>query len=300
MLPMLAADCEGDVRKIRFPVLASPKLDGIRAFVMNGQLVSRSLKPIRNAYVQGKLAGLAEGVDGELIVGEPTRGDVFRRSSSGVMSAGGQPNFRFHVFDRQPVAPISKRTSVALPIPFSQRLMWCQANLKRSAYTAVVDHVLIHDESGLLICEQAWLVQGYEGAMVRDPNGPYKEGRATLTEGWLTKVKRFRDAEALVIGYKELLHNENEAKINALGQTERSSHKANKRASGMLGALILRTPEGLEFGLGTGFSKEERILLWAQRESLPGRMVKYRFFPIGHEELPRFPTWHGFRDKEDM
>ena len=51
MKPMLAALCE-DVTKLRYPVIASPKLDGIRALVIDGQLVSRTLKPIPNRYVQ--------------------------------------------------------------------------------------------------------------------------------------------------------------------------------------------------------------------------------------------------------
>jgi DNA ligase 1 len=48
--PMLAVDC-GDVNALRFPLFASPKLDGVRAVVMNGGLMSRSLKPIPNVNV---------------------------------------------------------------------------------------------------------------------------------------------------------------------------------------------------------------------------------------------------------
>jgi DNA ligase-1 len=45
--PMLASDC-GGIENVRFPVIASPKLDGVRALVIDGALMSRSLKPIPN------------------------------------------------------------------------------------------------------------------------------------------------------------------------------------------------------------------------------------------------------------
>ena len=63
---------------------ASPKLDGIRCMIQNGVALSRSLKPIRNEYIQNILGGmeLFNGLDGELIVGDPTAHDVYRTTTS--------------------------------------------------------------------------------------------------------------------------------------------------------------------------------------------------------------------------
>ena len=44
--PMLA--CNVDLDKIQYPVIIQPKIDGVRALVLNGQVVGRSLKPFRN------------------------------------------------------------------------------------------------------------------------------------------------------------------------------------------------------------------------------------------------------------
>lgn len=308
MKPMLAADCEGNTALIKFPVLASPKLDGFRCVIVGGRPMTRSLKPVVNKFVQDKLTGLPEGLDGELIVGKATEHGVFGRTSSGVTAVKGQPDFRFFVFDRQPTGP-----GLGHP-PFSQRLAWIRGNVRnwKSAFTTYVEHKLVHTEVELLEYELALLEQGYEGVMVRDPRGPYKHGRATLREGWLTKVKRFVDAEGVCVGYKELLHNENVAKINELGHTQRSSHKAGKRASSMLGAMTVQLlkdvklpngqvlPKGLEFDVGTGLTEAERRLLWSQQETLPGRIVKFKFFPVGIKDKPKWPVWVGFRAKEDM
>ena len=44
--PLLASPA--DLSTLRFPVLASPKLDGVRAIVKDGVVLSRSLKKIPN------------------------------------------------------------------------------------------------------------------------------------------------------------------------------------------------------------------------------------------------------------
>ena len=97
MKPMLAAKT---CTEYRFPLLGSPKLDGIRCLVVDGVVVGRSLKPIPNAYVQEQFGKPEfEGFDGELIVGSPVGDGCFQRTSSGVMSEDGTPDVSYHVFD---------------------------------------------------------------------------------------------------------------------------------------------------------------------------------------------------------
>ena len=74
--PMLAV--EVDFNKLRYPVYAQPKLDGIRVIIKDGVVYSRSLKPIPNKHVQS-LFGHLHGADGELIVGDVTAQDVFQK-----------------------------------------------------------------------------------------------------------------------------------------------------------------------------------------------------------------------------
>ena len=96
--PLLS--CEVSLDKINFPVYVSTKLDGVRSLVIDSVVYSRSLKPIRNKYVQ-KLFGKPEynGMDGELVVGDIYAKDVFQKTTSGVMSAEGEPDVKFYVFD---------------------------------------------------------------------------------------------------------------------------------------------------------------------------------------------------------
>ena len=48
--PLLASAFDPD--KAQFPYAATPKVDGIRFLMVDGQAVSRSYKPIRNEYIQ--------------------------------------------------------------------------------------------------------------------------------------------------------------------------------------------------------------------------------------------------------
>jgi hypothetical protein len=135
--------------------------------------------------------------------------------------------------------------------------------------------------------------------ILRDHNEKYKMGRSTASEQGMLKLKRFLDAEAEVIGFQERMHNGNEATTNELGRTSRSSHKSGKSGRGDLGALIVRTPEGIEFGIGSGFDDNTRQSIWANQDDYLGRLVKYKYFPLGSKDAPRHPVFLGWRDRSD-
>jgi len=142
--------------------------------------------------------------------------------------------------------------------------------------------------------------------MIRDPQGPYKNGRSTEREGWLLKLKRFVDSEARVTGFVEQLHNANEATINELGSTARSSAKAGLVPAGTLGKFLAVDVNGrfpgleLKIGTGKGLTLALRNEIWNNQAKYMGKLVKYRFQEIGVKDAPRIPVWLGFRDPDDM
>lgn len=286
--PMLAAPAPD---RLVFPALASPKLDGVRCLVLHGVAVGRSLKAIPNKHVQ-KLFGRPEfeGLDGELIVGDPTAPNAFNVTSSGVMSVDGEPDVKFYVFDD------FHETG-----GFQRRLHTAHRRIKKHQRCVAVPHVPVNDDAELAEFEQKMLGFGYEGVMLRHFSGPYKHGRSTAREGYLLKLKRFEDGEAAIAGFAELMHNGNEAKTNELGQKERSSHKAGKVGMNCLGAITVQDLKtGIEFDIGTGFTQADREKLWAVRKDLVGAVVKYKSQPTGAKDKPRFPVFLGFRDAVDM
>ena len=280
---MLATDAE--LEKLRFPLVATPKLDGIRAYVRNGVVYSRANKPIPNDLVQ-KLFSKHEHYDGELIVGSPTAHDVMRQTMSGVMSKDGEPDVTYYAFDHL----------ADLNTPWIDRVK----KLSRKLRVNIHEWQLIGDVDTLMAYEQKNVDAGYEGLILRDPNAPYKQGRSTAREGYLLKMKRFVDDEAVVIGFEERMHNGNEATTNELGRTSRSSHKAGKSGRGDLGALLLRNSEGVEFSCGTGFSDADRSEIWTHQDRYLGKLAKFKYFPVGVKEAPRHPVFLGWRDLRDV
>jgi len=285
--PMLADDV--DLPSLHYPVLVSPKLDGVRATIIDREPLTRSLKKIPNLKVRDAFKIYAQ-LDGEFIVGDPASKSVFRDTMKVISSHTADiKELRFFVFD------------IVAPNKFTERLQLAHALCLEGSLYIPVPHIEVTSESELLHLEDKALAEGYEGLMIRDPNGPYKFGRSTTREGTLLKLKRRLQSEALVIGFQEQMHNANEAKLDNLGYVERSSHQANMVPTGILGALVVRdVKSGVEFNVGTGFTHADRTEFWRKRHELIGSVITYEYLPIGVKDKPRHPVMLGFRMKEDV
>ena len=288
--PMLSG--KADLDNIKFPVLASPKLDGVRVIVNDGVVYSRNFKRIPNDHVQALFGRKeCEGFDGELIVGPATSDTVFQSTTSGVMTGSGKPDVVFHVFD-----------DTSINDNFENRYYQLDRRVKkkcRGIKVALVSHIHITNLKDLLDFEEECVAQGYEGIMIRDPHSKYKHGRSTTKEGGLLKVKRFEDDEAVVIGVEELMTNNNAQELDNLGHKVRSSKKEGMVPAGKLGALIVKHKTFGEFKIGSGFTEDARIKLWRERDELKGRLAKFKYQPSGVKDKPRFPVFLGFRNKID-
>lgn len=286
--PMLAATLVNP-SILNYPVYVSAKLDGLRCYIKDGVANSRNGKPFRNRFVQEKLRGLPDGLDGELIVGSPTDGHVLNRTQSGIMSAEGEPDFTYWVFD-----------NFAASGGFADRHFPHEATL--NLRVKPVAQWLVSNVEELLTYEQRFLDVGYEGIMVRSPYGRYKYGRSTEGEGLLFKFKRFRDGEAKVYGLLEGMTNANEATQDAFGRTKRSSHQENMIPASRVGTILatdLNSKQALEISPGR-MTMDERKHYWLNPGELIGRIVKYKTFDYGTLNVPRFSTFQAFRSPEDM
>ena len=235
----------------------SEKYDGVRGYWNGRQLISRGGVPI--AAPAWFTAGWpSTPIDGELWAG---RGQFSHAQST---TAQTQPDdaawrkMRYMVFDL-PASPGS----------FDQRLPILKstvAAIKQPWVQAVEQRKLTNDAE-----LQQWLAQvvkgGGEGLMLHKGSAPYRSGRSDD----LLKLKPFEDAEARVIGYKP-----------GRGQWE-----------GMTGSLLVQSPDGRQFALGSGLTAE-------LRKSPPalGSWVTYRYQGL-HEKsgLPRFARFMRVRNE---
>ena len=290
--PMLASQID-DLSSVKYPVYASYKLDGIRAIIHQGVAYSRSLKPIPNKSIQEwamQNKESLEGLDGEFIVGEPNTEEVFRETTSFVMSHDKVGEFSFYVFDILPEYPEQ---------PYNARkgaLEW----LSLPGNAKVLQQTLIASKDDLEAFRSNAVEQGYEGAMIKAPEGKYKYGRSSVKEGLLLKLKLFKDEEFKIVGFECKYHNANEAKTNELGRTARSTSKEGMIPVDTLGVLYLSTKDGVEFGCGSGFDDATRKELWEQRDGLVGKYATVKYFDQGGYDVPRHPVFKGIRDVMDF
>ena len=289
--PLLACNCE-DVSKLKYPLLLSEKVDGIRMSVHNGVCMSRSMKPIPSATVQAKFGRAEyEGYDGEIIYGDKNAKDVFNKSTRACMSHEFPEELdiselKFYVFDRITDDPYKDR--------------WWYIRPDEQNQVVKLRNFIVNSPEEVQEMEAGFLAIGAEGVMLRSPEGRYKQGRSTLKEGILLKVKQFVDEEATIIDFEEKMHNTNEATVGELGQTKRSSHQENMIPCDTLGALVVHSEKWGSFKIGTGFNDEQRQEIWDNKDKYDGKLVKFKYFAVGVVDKPRHPVYIGIRHEDDM
>lgn len=274
--PMLAKRLKS-LEDLAFPVLLTPKIDGIRCLVVDGQALTRSFKPIPNVHIRECIERyVPEGADGELIV----PGD-FQSVQSAVMSEDGTPSFQYMVFDYAP----------CLTVPYSER---ASRLTSWASFVTPVYPVLVSTVDEFLAFESSCLTQGYEGVIGRVPSSVYECKRSKL----MFKFKRYTDAEAVVIGFEEQLQNCNEIEYNVFGYAKRPGGKEGKEGKNTLGSFLVRdvlTSVTFSVGTGLGLTAALRQQIWDNQEQYLGKTITYRYQEVGTDMRPRFPVWLGFR-----
>jgi len=299
--PMLAAPVTTEeFKRLRFPVLATPKFDGIRivtADLPDGDNMCvplcRSLKAVPNNYIRQHLSKYCyPGFDGEIMTYTYGKMDPFNVVQSKVMSQLGHSNFVYHIFDCDIMAD--------KPFAYFERLKLL-GNITLPTFCEKVLPSRCETLDQLQEFGELAIAAGFEGMCFRTPESRYKYGRSTLKQQWLVKYKEFVDSEAIIVGVEQFFTNQNVAKLNELGYLSRSTHAAGMVAKNMLGALICEPlAGGNRFKIGTGFTETQRENLWFTRSTLGGKIVKFKHQPFGAKDNPRLPVFISIRDLRDM
>jgi len=280
--PMLAcADIPCLETQVKYPCFIQPKLDGIRCVAINGQAYSRKMKLIPNQFIQDTFKKLnLHGLDGELMV----HGD-FNKVQSAVMSEDGEPDFYYVIYDKWDCEKI-----------YDHRLAEAEDFVRSycSDKVHLVDYYVAEDALIASARLEQFIRDGFEGAMLRSFTSPYKQGRSTFKEGYLLKLKKFLDDEAVVIGFEERLHNTNEQERDERGYAKRSSKKEGMVGANTLGSLIVKWRD-IEFGVGSGFNDAQRKEIWENKGQYLGKLVTFKFQELSAKGVPRFPTFKWWR-----
>lgn len=299
MLACSTSLTEDDLPNLTYPVYVTPKRDGIRMLTAcrDGKCIgfSRKLIPLRNTFIQewcNSLDSIA-GLDGEIIIPGLTFNDI---QSFAMSEFTIEKSWEYHVFDYHH----HDLTQNLQPSGYLYRMQMLRNLINR--YNPDHVHLLLPTRcnSPLQIIQEyeIALKDGCDGIIIRSPDGPYKQGRSTLKEGYALKMKPYEEAEAIIIGFEPEYENQNPQTKDHTGSAKRSSHQRNLRPKQQLGSLLCRAHTAKNpytFKLSGCIPRNFKIEIWNNQPAYLGKTVTYKHLPTGAKDKPRTPIFKGIR-----
>jgi DNA ligase-1 len=275
--PMLANKWNDQKSKITFPCFTQAKIDGIRCVTQyTGNeviLTSRMGKPMSyKNHVRDVIRDMSEAYmtmygsypyfDGELY----THSLQFNQIQSIVKRVKNRHEddelLEYWIFDL-----------IDDQLPFEERWMRLREVYEHCQCPYIVKLVptrKCNEESRIGHHHSDWVMEGYEGLIIRNSSGKYKR---KYRSNDLLKYKEFDDEEMTVVGYEE---SDGTEKGCVVFQCER---------------------DGVTFDVRPRGSFESRKEMFEKGDKYIGRTdYTVRFQGIGSNGAPRFPVGIGFRD----
>ncbi len=275
--PQLAHKLMDYKDKVKYPMLASRKLDGIRMISDLKGLTSRKgklfvscdhiytiLKPIFDKHPKWVIDGeiYSHEVPFEKIVSlvrktKPTKEDLMESADI----------CQLWIFD----GVIDDRRAT-----FEDRFGLIEEEIKSlvgiTESLRFVDNEEVNNLEQIEKLHSKYVSEGYEGIILRVPNAPYENKRSKN----LLKYKYFIDKEFTIVDIEE-------------GSGNRS---------GMAGRLILRNPDSRLFGCGIRGGEDYYRELLRNKDKYIGKQSTTRYQELTNEGIPRFPVSIAIRDYE--
>lgn len=323
--PILAPNDQPILDDIKYPILASVKLDGIRCIFYKGEMLTRSLKPIVNKQLREKFEAIAEYtkkysiiLDGEIYSHELTFQEITRyvmtqdfKDAKSIKKHGKvlsiPEHLKFNCFDCLKIEGQGegKEAIITINTPFISRLQWaCGVKDVFPQLMTVLKQDYIADEKEVTAYFEKVLADGYEGLILRDGEGKYKCGRCTIKEGNLYKVKPFRtfDAQIIEVSQGTEVNPDVPTTTNELGRTVTSKKKADRMLVDRVRDFVVQYDDGNTVKVSTSsLTHAERAKYWKIKDELIGQWIEYKGMLVGAKDVPRHPVFIRFREpKEDI
>ena len=262
--PMLAKSYKDEKDKVIYPCAVQPKLDGGRCLAhitKDGvKLVSRSLKEYQGLdHICQELAPLYSKygnvvLDGELFSKSINFQEIMSlvRKTKNLSDQSSQ--IELWVYDM-----VSDK-------PFEERLKDWTEITEGLTYAKQVPTHIIQSEDEIVVYHKKFTDEGYEGAMIRNLNSPYKINSRSSD---LLKYKSFIDSEFKIVGYEF-----------GVGKFEN------------VPTFHLVTKEGYHFKAVPTGTEEQRAFYLSNAKNYLGNWATVRFFEYTTTEypVPRFPV----------
>lgn len=225
--------------------LLSTKYDGNQVFIVKHQNEVRFFTSDWKEFYISTVASLLESVQGSfVVVGEYLHGcdgKLGDRTKSAKLTtyrtnfAKGMDNYlsdeaktKIKVFDFLEIFS----ESVLVDVPYSERLEKARAKLNVYSSIDVIDTMLVTGKQAVALAKSL-VHDGWEGAMIVDPDSHYQIGKRV---NYSIKLKYRKTADLLCVGVEE----------------------GEGKYTNMIGALILKDSEGRTVSVGSGLTDRDR------------------------------------------
>lgn len=261
------------VDNLVFPIIAQPKLDGMRCVMIDGMLISRNGRTVPNTNLIKHLSNLLKETnyvfDGELYSHELTFNDIM----SQVMNDDAElhPSIKYTVYDTMTKSEWEAQKCNTIYNDRWQRITSFVANQPNCEWIGgkVCSSVIELNDY-----YQECLANKYEGIMVKGRNGLY--GWKRVDQSIMGKIKPSEEYDCKIIDIKE-----------GTGKYEKN-----------FGAFIVDN-NGVSVNVGSGYTDEERNKFWSQKADLLGQWISVKCQEVTPDGSLRFPVFVRLRDSKD-
>jgi len=288
-----------DSPHIEYPLLGSPKLDGMRIKVMPDGLFSRTHKK-QCDRLHLHFRRIVDAAKREDLVFDCELWST-QLAFNEIMTKKNLIRCQLYVFDMMTAAEWYGGTERPFMERFDEYTRWC--NKLNWWRVKALDQTLIRNESELRELFGMCVDANLEGIVVRPAFSCYKHGRCTVNEGLMFKWKQWDTVDAKIVGYKlgTRMIEDAPRRQNPLGFLEYVSSQEFREQTDRISTMEVELESGIRFYAGWS---QSTLLEWPKTheeftKKYLGKMVEVRYH-YGSKDKPRTPAILRLRpDKDD-
>jgi DNA ligase-1 len=283
-IPMLAHDFCKRGKSVQFPCYVQRKYDGTRCVsVPESGLFSRNRKAYPHLeHIVTEINKLPYILDGELYSDTLTFQEIVGIVKKETLKDGDkekQMQIKFHVYD------------IVNDMPYEERYKQLKALFKgQFKHLVLVQTNICESEEKMKELHGEYVAEGYEGIMLRNKSGLYKNARSVD----LQKFKTFQDEEFEVIGFKEGEGQEAGCVLWICNANNDVTNDVNNDVTNDVKDDV----HSKTFACRPRGTREDRIELFKNGSQYIGKKLTVRFQELTDDKIPRFPVGIAFRDYE--
>jgi len=264
LLPMLALDYHKRKHDIIFPCYIQPKLNGLRLLYQNNKFMSRKGKEFTTLdHLESELKELGIKIpDGEIYIKDTSLQEIIRRVKK---DRGPKTDeLEYWIYDQINEETFENRThEIALKFNHSK---------SKFIKLVQVQTIVVNSEKEIKEWHDKWVLEGFEGAIVRNRNGLYKVKHRSKD---LQKFKMFHDSEFKIVG----------------------AHEGSGPDAGTV-VFEVKTKKGQVFSVRPKGTREMRTEWLKDIKNIVGKDLTVRWQNLSEDGIPIFPVGITIRDYE--